>query len=311
MTSVTTRALANYAPTLKSLIKMVESFFPAVYIDGGGVPMVGYGFALATASNNVWSVNPENSLLPTPLSETQVAELNTAITNLNKYGLTATTKTQNDKISSNLKAYAVTEPQATAMLDANIKAAEGEVERILKLNGVTSAEWLGMAGSRELAAFVDMKFNGVFGSKTAQAFASGNRAKLWYEIRYGNVSATGTGPNDRGLQKRRYWDAEWVGLIAGTQATPNEAKDAYKVLTENRKRIFDSEALHGITPDGQRGTSVIGGKTAFELAQEPSGAGSQNGALPQTLIASFTPARDAFISWLNVASRTIIWPSVE
>ncbi len=280
MTSVTTRTLANYATTLKGLIKMVESFFPAVYIDGGGVPTVGYGFALATVSNNVWSVNPENNLLPTPLSATQTAELNAAIANLNKYKLTATTKTENEKITSNLKTYTVTESQATAMLDANIKAAEFEVERILKLNGVTSTEWQEMSGSRELAALVDMKFNGVFGNKTARAFASGNRANLWYEIRYGNTSATGNGPNDRGLQKRRYWDAEWVGLIAGTQATPEEAKNVYRMLTENRTRILESEALHGITPDGRRGTSVVGGKTAFELALDPNGAGPQNEATP-------------------------------
>lgn len=299
MTAVTPHALTNYAPTLKSLIKMVESFFSAVYIDGGGVPTVGYGFALVTGGGKSWSLNSENSLLPTALTSIQATELNATIANLNKYGLTAKAKTENDQISINLKGYTVTEPQATAMLDANIRAAESEVKRILLLNGVTTAEWLGMAGSKELAAMIDMKFNGVFGSKTAQAFASGNRAKLWYEIRYGNVSATGTGPNDRGLQKRRYWDAEWVGLYAGTQATPDEAKNIYKVLTENRKRIFESEALHGITPDGQRGTSAIGGKTAFELALEPNSAGPQNGATPQTLVDSLNPARDTFITWLN------------
>ena len=205
MSSVIPRALPNYAQTLKSLIKMVEAFFPTVYNDGGGVPTVGYGFALATRSGNVWSVNSENNLLPTPLSASQSNDLTNAIANLNLYGLTARAKTENDLITTNLRQYSVTELQATTMLDANIRAAEDEVQRILKANGVTDAERLALSGSRELAAMVDMKFNGVFGSKTAQAFASGNRAKLWYEIRYGNVSATGSGPNDRGLQKRRYW----------------------------------------------------------------------------------------------------------
>ena len=299
MASVTPRALADYAQALKDLIKTVESFFSTVYMDGGGVPTVGYGFALVTGGGKAWAANPENSLLPVALSDEQITDLNAAIGNLNTYGLSAKAKTENDKVTGNLKQYSVTEPQANTMLDANIKAAESEVKRILKLNGVTDAEWLGLAGSRELAALVDMKFNGVFGPKTAQALASGNRAKLWYEIRYGNVSATGSGPNDRGLQKRRYWDAQWVGLYESETATTAEAKNAFMVLNQNRLRILESEALHGLTPDGKRGTFQVSGKTAFELARDPNGPGQLNGAFPQSLFDSLVPARDVLITWLN------------
>jgi GH24 family phage-related lysozyme (muramidase) len=299
MASVTPRALVNYAQALKDLIKTVENFFPTVYMDGGGVPTVGYGFALVTGGGKAWAVNPENSLLPIALTDEQITDLNAAIVNLNTYGLSAKAKTENDKVTENLKQYSVTEPQANTMLDANIKAAESDVKRILKLNGVTDTEWLGLAGSRELAALVDMRFNGVFGPKTAQAFASGNRAKLWYEIRYGNVSATGSGPNDRGLQKRRYWDAQWVGLYESETATTVEAKNAFIVLNQNRLRILESEALHGLTPDGKRGTFQVSGKTAFELARDSNGPGQLNGAFPQSLFDSLVPARDVFITWLN------------
>jgi GH24 family phage-related lysozyme (muramidase) len=267
------RALANYAETLKRLVKMTEDFFSNVYFDGKGVPTVGYGFALATTDGKTWSVNTENTLLPTVLSKTQAGELDKAIANLNKYGLSTKAKTENEKISSNLKLYSVTEPQANSMLEANIKAAEAVVERVLKKNGLTNQAWLGLAGSRELAALVDMKFNGLTFTLAAQALVKGDRATLWYEIRYGNKSATGSGENDRGLQKRRYWDAEWVGLYEKSNATEKEAKDAYLMLTKNREIIFESETLHGLTPDGRRGSLVVSGKTAFELAQDPTSAG--------------------------------------
>ena len=136
MSSVTPRPLPNYAETLKSLIKMTEAFVANVYNDSGGVPTVGYGFALVVYDGVTWNLNAENTLLPVALSAAQVSELNDAIKNLSKYGRKAEAKQENDKITSALQSYSVTESQANSMLDANIEAAEIEVKRILLKNSI-------------------------------------------------------------------------------------------------------------------------------------------------------------------------------
>ena len=119
MPSIKTHSMANYAKALKDLIKITEKFYQTVYMDGGGVTTVGYGFALAVFDGTNWVENPENIILPTALSTVQIAELTAAIGNLNAHGTSVETKLLNDTVTQNLKVYSVSEPQANTMLPSS------------------------------------------------------------------------------------------------------------------------------------------------------------------------------------------------
>lgn len=111
--------------------------------------------------------------------------------------------------------------------------------------------------SKELIALASIVWLGTFGPKTAQAIKDGNRAKAWYEMRYGWSESDDPNPRtnpNNGWAKRHYFDSAMFGLYndpANSKATEEEARQTYEMLTKNRQRIMQREWRYGSRPDGR------------------------------------------------------------
>jgi len=137
------------------------------------------------------------------------------------------------------------EPNATKLLDTYIKQrAEAEVTTFLKnWNG---ADWI---GCRERIALVSLAYNSstYLGDNLGQAIFEGNRAKAWYEIRYGSNS-------NGGYASRRYSEADEFDLYDPGTVTRDEAFAIYRMYTAHRDGTDSITAYEDqyAPPAGQR-----------------------------------------------------------
>ncbi|SUD12937.1 HlyJ hemolysin-like protein [Aquipseudomonas alcaligenes] len=134
---------------------------------------------------------------------------------------------------------------------------------------------------------------GVFGPRLRAALQNDDRAEAWFQIRYG---ANGGSSENGGLAARRFVEAELFGLYddqAGNVASTDEAKSIYAMFTRNRDAIFKYEAKYGEPADGSAATE------RNRLNEAATDAFKSAVAIPQSLIDSLTPARDALVAWLN------------
>jgi trimeric autotransporter adhesin len=138
------------------------------------------------------------------------------------------------------------------------------------------------------------------GSNLRSAIAASNRAEAWFEIRY---NTNPTSPDSGGIAKRRYYEAQTLGLydrVAGAP-TADDAKQIYAMLTKQGRRdlVSQYEALYGTVPDS----------TTSNVPSRRIGAANTDYALTgadqvQTLTSALQPARDAFVVWLNTQLPT-------
>lgn len=147
--------------------------------------------------------------------------------------------------------------------------------------------------SREMIALASMTWNGggnILGAKLRDAVVRGDRAEAWFQIRYAsNKSRSG------GLAARRFVEAELFGLYddpAGNHASAEEAKKVYAMFTRYREEIFAYEALLGEPADGTAAVKNRLGEAATDAYKAAV-------AIPQTLVDSLIPAREALIAWIN------------
>lgn len=97
--------------------------------------------------------------------------------------------------------------------------------------------WYGsvLPDSSERAILVSLSYNGVLGSKLADAIKNGDRAEAWYQIRY---ASNGGSSASAGIAKRRYYESEAFGLFDNPSApTLEEARSAYRNLRIKGARL--------------------------------------------------------------------------
>ncbi|AMK76855.1 MULTISPECIES: calcium-binding protein [Methylomonas] len=181
--------------------------------------------------------------------------------------------------------------------------------------------WLAnIPSSKERAVLVSLSYNGLINEGTSptlrKAILDGNRAEAWYQIRYdsnklgkhylGNVIepseqlAFDKG-EDKGTAKRRFLESETFGLYNDeVNVTPDEAKDAYRMLQLHRDYVLKYEAGYGQTSDGQdgsRGNQIDKANNDYHLTAT---------SVVETLIQALTLARDALIADLQSKYTSLV-----
>ncbi|MGE0113804.1 MAG: beta strand repeat-containing protein [Steroidobacteraceae bacterium] len=130
-------------------------------------------------------------------------------------------------------------------------------------------------GTVEKRALLDIAYfrgAGKINANLIRALNDQNRAEAWFQIRYNELPPD----PDPGHSLRLYRDADLFGLYdttggANVVSTEDESKQTYKMLTSHRDVINAYEISHPHPVDGQSLTDAL------------------------------TPARDAFIGWVNSA----------
>lgn len=113
----------------------------------------------------------------------------------------------------------LTDANARALLNAVANDMENKLIQDLTAGGMSTSDVSAFLGTREFAAVLSLKFNGVSpvvrdtngaylrNTKMLDAILRGDRAEAWYEIRYKSNA------NDLpGLAKRRFFEADTFGL---------------------------------------------------------------------------------------------------
>lgn len=261
----------QYVDLVVSLITSAEGMKGATVTNlGDGKATIGYGYTFGRNNNlALWQA------AGIPLTASEIATLQ-AIDN---------TVGDNAKNAMALADFSksITRDQAITLLRQAYLDYEGP------------AISLGMPLSSERAALVSLYYNrgGNLEAKMPEFFdavRSGNRAEAWYEMRY--MSWGKRTVDEPGLRARRLIESNVFGLYDNDPPSANEARSVYKMLTSHRDQILQLEALWGVSPDGTSGTR--------NLVAEVNTDNTRWGTLDAvTLVEALTPARDAFIGWVN------------
>ena len=149
------------------------------------------------------------------------------------------------------------------------------------------------ASSREIVALASMTWNGgggILGSKLRAKVEAGNRAEAWFEVRYGSNGGASESP---GLAKRRYVESQLFGAYSDpASVTTDESQKVFAMLAKHRTEILSYEAKYGVPPDGTTATRNM----IKEANDDPN---LSSIVVVQSLVLALTPARDAFITWVN------------
>ncbi len=261
----------------------------SVTLDSVGRPVIGYGYDLEAHAKNAYA-----DLLAagaTIATGTTAATLQSAI---NGYAAGTTTLAQ-----LNALIHLPSEAAATTLLNNIALTAETGLDSFLSGLGIN---WISsVPGSQEYAVLLSMWYqspggsgkNGYFmnsagqPSQMTQALIAGNRAEVWYQMRY--QSSQG----DNGIAKRRYAESAVFGLYNESNALtspssvpPLEAEQVYQMLTKYRSTIIlKYEKNFGTDPNSANpnmpANQILAANTAYGLT------GSN---AVQTLTQEFNPA---------------------
>lgn len=149
----------------------------------------------------------------------------------------------------------LTDTTARGLLNVVANDHESKLIQDLTVGGMSASDLATFSGTREFAALVSLKCNGVSpvvrdqngaylrNTKMLNAILNDDRAEAWYEIRYNS-----NGNDLSGLAKRRFFEADTFGLYrAGDTATTisdENAKDVFRMYTQHRDRILAYEAQY-------------------------------------------------------------------
>lgn len=214
--TITPRALnTNLNDALYSFFTdpLVEGNISFVYKDGAGIPTLGVGYALLTGTpgKHDWILRDYKADLLAAgitLTQTQLDSLNTKLEQardvLNGKGGSNPFPTGS---GTDILGWTITDTQARSLFDKVIPTYITQVKTWLGNDTLYTS----LQGSQEMFALVSLAYNGLLSQSPTlkKDILAGNRAEAWYEIRYG--SNGGSDPN-RGVAKRRYYEAEMFGL---------------------------------------------------------------------------------------------------
>jgi Ca2+-binding RTX toxin-like protein len=261
---------ATYETLRLTFIELLEAKRIAVYDDGVGIPTIGIGYNLrdtGVAESVIASmrVNPNEEIfvgnpVARDIESDYVDQLRTVCANnalnvqqltdaLNRImasrysdtGLDAIYGTgANNERKQTFTYTGVDDPAMLDPFDAGVERYERRVDG-----------WVGGAGiipdSYERLAFLSMAYRGDVNTGVApsmrRAFDQGNRAELWYEIRYNTVGSRTPLNIQRGVAKRKYIESEMIGLFSGSSLlTDVEVINALKMYSKHREHILDYDA---------------------------------------------------------------------
>jgi VCBS repeat-containing protein len=171
--------------------------------------------------------------------------------------------------------------------------------------------------SHEMITIASLTWNsgagpaGLFGPGLRGAMQTGNRAKAWFEIRYGSNGGSSAGTVGAGLAKRRYYEAQLFGLYDDPgNVGAAEAKSVFRMLQEKRATIIAYELKYGRMPDGRSASSTISGgivpldaadtdyASILQYAQAIPGSAKRITAIDISL----NPAKTAFLADLRASN---------
>ncbi|AEG68103.1 putative metalloprotease, Hemolysin-type calcium-binding region (rtxA) [Ralstonia solanacearum Po82] len=193
-------------------------------------PVIGYGYDLIanrkTAIDDL--TNPNVGVV---LTETQ------------RKALKALSSTTSGIPAGLVKLALPSEAAATALLKLSIKVRVPDFNYFLSKNNIYLPE------SRERAALFSMWYqqpayfiqsDGHL-TKMAQALVDGNRAEVWYQMRYDSAK---NGAQGNGIVTRRYAESTYFGLYDAGAVTLPEVVQIYQVFTLNRKGMLEYDSEH-------------------------------------------------------------------
>ncbi len=142
----------------------------------------------------------------------------------------------------------LTDATARGLLNVVANDKESQLIQDLTVGGMSGSDLATFSSTREFAALVSLKFNGISpvvrdsngtylrNTKMLDAILGGDRAEAWYEIRYNS-----NGNDLSGLAKRRFFEADTFGLYragASSSTISNaDAKDVFRMYTMHRETI--------------------------------------------------------------------------
>lgn len=218
------------------MIKREEGSSSTPYYDSVGIPTIGIGINL-TDSYNL------SLVLQAVFGGNVPAGAQAAFaTVLSKnYGTTAAL---DDAMNAQLQTYKnaplvfkLTSAQETSIFTTVAQKKQDALNTILATNGTpldnNSAEFMAL-----LSLYYNQKSsNPLIGKQLLAALTAGNRAEVWYQIRY---QSDAHDPNG-GLQKRRFYESA-VFSLDGTTTSLAQAEQDYQTLTAHRGTILGKEA---------------------------------------------------------------------
>jgi Ca2+-binding RTX toxin-like protein len=302
MTITFSAALANYNelryPVIRNLEEPNGQAHLTVYKDSVGIATIGAGFNVTAWSREIVDQMPWAN----QLTDTQ-----------KKKAADAIRSATSGKFSSDAAALtAINNALRTATGNQNLNFAYADntqvkatFDNIADTFEKLVTKWFGtqngvIPDSRERLALLSLAYNNLIKpgklNDLRNAMVSGDRAKAWFEIRYGLNGGASKSP---GIAKRRFYESTLFGLYANPDSpTTDEAKQAYRMLTENRKTIEQYERTYGLWQDAA-GTitarnMIAEGTTAYANIRS----NLPNGRI-DTLTQALTPAREALFAWLS------------
>lgn len=146
----------------------------------------------------------------------------------------------------------LTDANARGLLNVVANDKESQLIQDLTAGGMGANDLASFSGTREFAALLSLKFNGVSpvvrdnngtyvrNRKMLDAILRGDRAEAWYEIRYNS-----NGNDLAGLAKRRFFEADTFGLysagVSSSTISDDEAKNVFRMYTTHREFIIAYE----------------------------------------------------------------------
>src|SRR3989442_4460812 len=263
----------QYVDLLVNLISSAEGFKPTVYQRGNDNTTIGYGYTFVRSNNlQLW----QNAGITLTADEITLLQSIDA----------AQTRSQKNSLALQFTR-SISQTEANNLLRQTYPEFEGPANTLL------------MPASPERAAFVAITYNRGEGNVNSRmqdfftAIRNQNRAEAWFELRYNSwgidVSV------EAGLRAARLVESQIFGLYDNpASVAASESQQVYAMLQAHRAKIYKDESRWGVNPDGTTGTTR---NLITEVNADTARWGS---FLPvDTLKGAVTPARDAFIAWVN------------
>lgn len=218
----------SYENDLRFLLKVAENnplrlhpnqtSYLQITTDSRNRPVIGYGYDLvANRGQTAIGALTAAGVVLTPEQRAALSALTTTTTG----------------IPTALAGLALpSEAAATVLLDGALAARNDDFTRFLTRYAG------GVDFSRERAVLESMWYQGQ-GAYLAptfqitQALRDGNRAEVWYQIRYGSAADGG------GVINRRYAESAYFGLYEDAALTESEAKNIYRMFGSHRQDMLN------------------------------------------------------------------------
>lgn len=274
----------DYEAELVQLIKFWEGQEPSVYNDHAnynvGYPSIGVGYALINLSGIVdwrrdftvagidysgWGNDLDNlleALLPKISAARQM--LSRAGNSDEALAISETRdfiriKNEYDTILDGFQypGPSISRPNLTInQMDSLFMQTLGKTETEFKnfiINIISESEWLQMNDTKEKIALRSLYFNGtrLFGAEIREALSTGNRFRVWWEIKY-DTNSSRNGTNSPGIQNRRNKEALMFGLYENVADSGPECvsealfviRSYIEMMTSERAQFERTVMLH-------------------------------------------------------------------